>query len=66
MELDPAAILCGPELVARLQRAAPTALLCTRPNLVRALQTALYHGALPSLTVTGPEARTEADSASWH
>lgn len=66
LELDPAAILCWPELAIRLQGAAPTALLCTRAILAQTLQTALYPGALPSLTITGPEARTGAHSASWH
>lgn len=68
MELDPTAILCWPELAIRLQGAAPTALLCTQAILAQTLQTALYPGALPSLTITGPEARPVAgtDSASWH
>jgi hypothetical protein len=66
MELDPAAILCWPELAIRLHGAAPTALLCTQAALVRALQSGRYPGALPTLTITGPEARTRADRASWH
>lgn len=66
MELDPAATLRWPELATRLQGTAPTALLCTRATLVRALQSARYPGALPTLTITGAEARTGADSASWH
>lgn len=67
LELDTAAALCWPELVSRLQDAAPTALLCTRATVLQALQTALSdHGERPSLTITGPEARTGADSAYWH